>query len=45
VSREFPFVVVTTYPRVLVRRNDSQRVLSKPISPHKLCESVRAVCR
>jgi hypothetical protein len=27
-SREIPFVVVTAYPRVLVRRNDNQHVLS-----------------
>ncbi len=44
-SREIPFVVVTAYPRVLVRRSDNQQILSKPISPHTLCESVRAVCR
>jgi DNA-binding response OmpR family regulator len=44
-SREIPFVVVTAYPRVLVRRSDNQQVLSKPISPNELCESVRAVCR
>ena len=43
-SREIPFVVVTAYPRVLVRRSDNQQVLSKPISPHELCESVRAAC-
>ncbi len=44
-SREIPFVVVTAYPRVLVRRSDNQQVLSKPISPNELCESVSAVCR
>ncbi|MGZ5822851.1 MAG: response regulator [Hyphomicrobium sp.] len=44
-SREIPFVVVTAYPRVLVRRNDNQKVLSKPISRNTLCESVRAACR
>jgi DNA-binding response OmpR family regulator len=44
-SREIPFVVVTAYPRILVRRSDSQQVLPKPISPNELCESVRAVCR
>jgi DNA-binding response OmpR family regulator len=44
-SREIPFVVVTAYPRVLVRRNDNQKVLSKPISPNTLCQSVRAACR
>lgn len=44
-SRKIPFVVVTAYPRVLVRRSDNQKVLSKPISPNTLCESVRAACR
>jgi DNA-binding response OmpR family regulator len=44
-SRKIPFVVVTAYPRVLVRRSENQKVLSKPISPNKLCESVRAACR
>ena len=44
-SRKIPFVVVTAYPRVLVRRSDNQKVLSKPISPTTLCESVRAACR
>jgi two-component SAPR family response regulator len=44
-SREIPFVVVTAYPRVLVRRNDNQKVLSKPISATTLCRSVRAACR
>ena len=28
-----PFIIVTGYPRVLVRRDMRQRVLSKPISP------------
>jgi DNA-binding response OmpR family regulator len=44
-SRAIPYVVVTAYPRVLVRRNDGQQVLSKPISPNTLCASVCAVCR
>ena len=44
-SREIPFVVVIAYPRVLVRRNDNQKVLSKPISATTLCRSVRAACR
>jgi two-component SAPR family response regulator len=44
-SREIAFVVVTAYPLVLVRRNDHQMVLSKPISPNTLGQSVRAACR
>ncbi len=44
-SCAIPFVVVTAYPRVLVRRSDNQEVLSKPISSSTLCESVRAACR
>lgn len=43
-SREIPFVVITAYPRILVRRSDNQEVLSKPISPNELCDSVCAVC-
>jgi two-component system, response regulator PdtaR len=37
-----PFVVVTGYPAVLVRRDSRQMVLSKPVPPGKLCSTVRA---
>jgi DNA-binding response OmpR family regulator len=43
--REIPFLVITAYPRVLVRRSQDQQVLSKPVSPSELCEGVLAVCR
>jgi DNA-binding NtrC family response regulator len=43
--RKIPFVVITGYPRVLVRRSEGQEVISKPISPEALCETVRAACR
>jgi hypothetical protein len=37
--RDIPFVLLTGYPRVLVRRHDHQNVLSKPVSPDLLCEA------
>jgi DNA-binding NtrC family response regulator len=43
--RNIPFVVITGYPRVLVRRNARQKVLTKPISPDVLCETIRRACR
>jgi DNA-binding NtrC family response regulator len=43
--RGIPFVVITGYPRVLVRRNARQKVLSKPVSPDALCETIKAACR
>ncbi len=43
--RDIPFVVITGYPRVLVRRNARQNVLSKPVSPDVLRETVVAACR
>lgn len=41
-TRHIPFVVLTGYPRVLVRRDNQQMVLSKPISPHLLCKTIKA---
>jgi len=35
-TKGIPFLVFTGYPRILVRRNDRQRVLCKPISPEIL---------
>jgi DNA-binding response OmpR family regulator len=40
-----PFIVVTAYPRVLVRRHEGQTVVCKPISPELLCSMVRASAR
>ncbi len=42
--RHIPFVVITGYPRVLVRRTDDQQILTKPISPDALLETVKAAC-
>ncbi len=42
--RHIPFVVVTGYPRVLVRRSDDQQVMTKPVSPETLLETVKAAC-
>ena len=41
-ARHIPFVDLTGYPRVLVRRNQQQAVLSKPVSADLLCMSIRA---
>jgi CheY-like chemotaxis protein len=43
--RDIPFVLLTGYPRVLVRRHDHQNVLSKPVSPDLLCEAIMTACR
>jgi DNA-binding NtrC family response regulator len=43
--RDIPFVVISGYPRVLVRRDARQTVLAKPISPDALCETIRVACR
>jgi DNA-binding NtrC family response regulator len=43
--RGIPFVVISGYPRVLVRRDEHQNVLSKPVSPETLCAAVQSACR
>ena len=43
-KRNVPFVVVTAYPRVLVRRDNVHAVLSKPVTTEELCETVMSVC-
>lgn len=43
-QRNIPFVIITGYPRVLVRRDAQQNVQSKPVSPERLCEIVREAC-
>jgi AmiR/NasT family two-component response regulator len=40
-ERHIPFVVLTGYPRVLVRRTEQQLVLSKPVSANLLRMTVR----
>jgi CheY-like chemotaxis protein len=44
-TRDIPFVVLTGYPRVLVRRDDHQVVLSKPISDDLLYMTIRAAAK
>jgi CheY-like chemotaxis protein len=44
-TRDIPFVVLTGYPRVLVRRDNHQVVLSKPISDDLLCMTIRAAAK
>jgi CheY-like chemotaxis protein len=44
-TKGIPFLVLTGYPRILVRRNDRQRVLSKPISPEILFSAVKQLAR
>jgi DNA-binding NarL/FixJ family response regulator len=39
-----PFVVLTAYPPVLVRRSKSQIVLSKPVATDTLCSTVKSLC-
>ena len=41
-ARDIPFVVLTGYPRVLVRRTEQQLVLSKPVSADLLRMTVKA---
>lgn len=40
-ERNVPFVVVTAYPKVLVRQYERQVILSKPVPAHLLCRVVR----
>lgn len=42
-SRDVPFIVLTGYPKALVRRDKSQTVLSKPVTTDVLCSAVKAV--
>ena len=43
-SAGIPFVVVTGYPRPLVRRYKSQVILPKPLESGVLCGSVKDLC-
>jgi two-component SAPR family response regulator len=40
-----PFIVLTGYPPVLVRRNTGQKVLSKPTTSKLLLSAVKNLCR
>jgi two-component SAPR family response regulator len=42
-DKGIPFIVVTGYPRVLVRRDQRQPVLSKPVTPGALAATVRSL--
>lgn len=41
-DRSIPFVILTGYPRILVRRGERQKVLSKPVSADLLRMTVKA---
>jgi DNA-binding response OmpR family regulator len=43
--KHIPFVVVSAYPRALVRTERGQEVLQKPVSSELLRDRVRAACR
>jgi DNA-binding response OmpR family regulator len=40
-----PFLVITGYPRVLVRRSQRQPVLSKPVAPEVLASTLKSLSR
>jgi CheY-like chemotaxis protein len=44
-QRQIPFVVVSAYPRPLVRTEASGRILQKPVSAQNLCDELRDACR
>jgi two-component SAPR family response regulator len=44
-TKGVPFVVVTAYPRVLVRRNERQQILTKPVTADLLCSTVKGLSR
>ncbi len=43
--RHIPFVVVSAYPRPLVRTEPGQEILQKPVTSDLLCGRVEAVCK
>jgi len=43
--RHIPFVVVSAYPRPLVRTEPGQEILQKPVTSDLLCCRVEAVCK
>jgi DNA-binding NarL/FixJ family response regulator len=44
-QRHIPFVVVSSYPRALIKTDEGQSVLRKPVMPKDLRGSVAAACR
>ena len=43
--KHIPFVVVSAYPRALVRTEPDQEILQKPVSRDLLCSRVEAACK
>jgi hypothetical protein len=43
--KHIPFVVVTAYPRPLVRTEPGQEILQKPVSGDLLRDRVEAACK
>ena len=43
--RHIPFVVVSAYPRPLVRTEPGQEILQKPVRRDLLCDRVEAACK
>src|SRR5262245_54891329 len=44
-AKGIPYVVVSAYPRPLIRTGGEDEILSKPVSPDVLCSSVADACR
>jgi hypothetical protein len=44
-GKHIPFVVVSGYPRALVRTEPGQEILQKPVTAELLCGRVEAACR
>jgi DNA-binding response OmpR family regulator len=44
-ERHIPYVVVSSYPRALIRKHEGQDILRKPIAPRLLRGKVEAACR
>jgi DNA-binding NarL/FixJ family response regulator len=43
--KHIPFVVVSAYPRPLVRMESNQEILQKPVTYDLLCGRVEAACK
>jgi DNA-binding NarL/FixJ family response regulator len=44
-QRHIPFVVVSAYPRPLVRTEPGQEILQKPVTRDLLCDRLEAACK
>jgi CheY-like chemotaxis protein len=44
-QRHIPFVLVSAYPRSLVRTEAAEYILQKPVPPGLLCEVLHDACR